>query len=58
MNLTIHFVFTQYRAKLEALTKLIERHQLRPVIDSVFSWDQVVLAHQRLEQGEHGAKLC
>jgi len=32
-NLTIHFVFSpQYRAKLEALTKLIERHQLRPVI--------------------------
>lgn len=57
-NLTIHFVFSpQYRAKLEALTKLIERHQLRPVIDSVFSWDQVVLAHQRLEQGGTRGKI-
>jgi len=46
----------QYRAKLEALTKLIERHQLRPVIDSV-SWDQVVLAHQRLEQGGTRGKI-
>jgi NADPH:quinone reductase-like Zn-dependent oxidoreductase/NADP-dependent 3-hydroxy acid dehydrogenase YdfG len=57
-NLTIHFVLSpQYRAKLEALTKLIERHQLRPVIDSVFSWDQVVLAHQRLEQGGTRGKI-
>lgn len=57
-NLTIHFVFSpQYRAKLEALTKLIERHQLRPVIDSVLSWDQVVLAHQRLEQGGTRGKI-
>jgi NADPH:quinone reductase len=57
-NLTIHFVFSpQYRAKLETLTKLIERHQLRPVIDSVFSWDQVVLAHQRLEQGGTRGKI-
>ncbi|MEH1938399.1 MAG: zinc-dependent alcohol dehydrogenase family protein [Nostoc sp.] len=57
-NLTIHFVFSpQYRAKLEALTKLIERQQLRPVIDSVLSWDQVVLAHQRLEQGGTRGKI-
>lgn len=57
-NLTIHFVFSpQYRAKLEALTKLIERHQLRPVIDSVFSWDQVILAHQRIEQGGTRGKV-
>jgi len=44
----------QYRAKLDALTKPTERHQLRPVIDSVLPWDQVVLAHQRLEQGGTG----
>jgi NADPH:quinone reductase len=57
-NLTIHFVLTpQYRAKLEALTKLIERHQLRPVIDSVLPWDQVVLAHQRIEQGGTRGKI-
>jgi NADPH:quinone reductase len=57
-NLTIHFVLTpQYRAKLEALTKLIERHQLRPVIDSVLPWDHVVLAHQRLEQGRTRGKI-
>lgn len=57
-NLTIHFVFTpQYRAKLDALAKLIERTQLRPVIDSTLSWDQVVQAHQRLERGGTRGKI-
>lgn len=55
-NLTIHFVFTsQYRGKLDALTTLIERNQLRPVIDSVLPWKQIVQAHQQLEhQGKRG----
>ncbi|MEY4519727.1 MAG: hypothetical protein RLZZ499_2327, partial [Cyanobacteriota bacterium] len=57
-NLTIHFVFSpQYRAKLDALTKLIERTQLRPVIDSTLSWDQVIQAHQRLERGGTQGKI-
>lgn len=57
-NLIIHFVFTpQYRAKLDALTKLIERNQLRPIVDSIFSWDQVVQAHQHLERGGTRGKI-
>jgi NADPH:quinone reductase len=57
-NLTIHFVFTsQYRAKLDALTKLIERNQLRPVIDSILPWDRVVEAHQCLERGGMQGKI-
>ncbi|MBD2033841.1 zinc-dependent alcohol dehydrogenase family protein [Leptolyngbya sp. FACHB-321] len=57
-NLTLHFVFTpQYRAKLDALAKLIEHTQLRPVIDSTFAWDQVVQAHQYLERGGTRGKV-
>ena len=57
-NLTIHFVFSpHYRAKLDALTKLIERTQLRPVIDLTMPWDQVVQAHQRLEWGGMRGKI-
>lgn len=57
-NLTIHFVFSPpYRAKLDALTKLIERTQLRPVIDLTMPWDQVVQAHQRLERGGMRGKI-
>ncbi|WP_017313980.1 zinc-dependent alcohol dehydrogenase family protein [Mastigocladopsis repens] len=57
-NLTVHFVFTpQYRAKLDALKYLIERNQLRPVIDSVMPLNQVAQAHQRLEQGGTAGKV-
>jgi NADPH:quinone reductase len=57
-NLTIHFVLTpQYRAKLDALTKLIERTQLRPVIDSTLSWNRIIQAHQRLERGGTQGKI-
>jgi NADPH:quinone reductase len=57
-NLTIHFVFTpQYRAKLDALTKLIERTQIRPVIDSTFSWDRIAQAYQHLERGGTRGKI-
>ena len=57
-NLTIHFVFTpQYRAKLDALRQLIERTQLRPVIDSIMPYEQVMKAHQRLEQGGTRGKI-
>lgn len=57
-NLTVHFVFApQYQAKLNALKRLIEREQLRPVIDSIMPWHQVTQAHQRLEQGGTKGKI-
>ncbi len=57
-NLTIHFVFNpQYVSKLDALRRLIERNQLRPVIDSVFPWRNLIQAHHRLEQGGTKGKI-
>jgi NADPH:quinone reductase len=57
-NLTIHFVFSpQYRDKLDALRSLIERDQIRPVIDSVLPWSDIVQAHQRLEKGRMRGKI-
>lgn len=57
-NLTIHLVFTlQCRSKLDALRRLIERNQLRPVIDSVLPWSEIVQAHHRLEQGGMQGKI-
>jgi NADPH:quinone reductase-like Zn-dependent oxidoreductase len=57
-NLTVHFVFTsQYSDKLNLLRQLIERNQLRPVIDSVLPWTKVAQAHQRLEQGGTKGKV-
>ena len=57
-NLTIHFVFNpQYVSKLDALRRLIERNQLRPVIDSVLPWRNLIQAHHRLEQGGTKGKI-
>jgi len=39
------------RYKLDALRTLIERGQLKPVIDSVVPLSDVAKAHQRLEKG-------
>src|SRR4051794_39639096 len=51
-NVAMHFVFTpQYRARLDGLATLIDRGLLRPVIDSVLPWEQLVEAHERLERG-------
>ena len=57
-NLVLHFVFTpQYRAKLDSLTQLIDRGLLRPVVDSVMPWEQIVQAHERLERGGLRGKI-
>jgi NADPH:quinone reductase len=58
-NLTIHFVLSpQYRDKLDALRNLIERDQIRPVIDLVLPWSDIVQAHQRLEKGGMRGKIA
>ena len=51
-NTTIHFIFTQQnKAKLNALSLLIERGQLKPLMDSVMPLSEVAKAHERVERG-------
>ncbi len=45
------------RFKLDALRVLVERGQLRPVIDTVMDLDQVAEAHRRLEVGGVKGKI-
>jgi len=57
-NLTIHFEMSpRYRFKLDALRTLLERKQIKPVIDSVLPMSQVAEAHRRLEQGGVRGKI-
>lgn len=57
-NLSVHFVFNPVNsAKLDALRQLIEREQLKPVIDSIMPWQQVSQAIQGLEQGGTTGKI-
>jgi NADPH2:quinone reductase len=51
-NTTIYFIFTQQnRGKLDALRVLIERGQVKPLIDSVMPLSEVAMAHERVERG-------
>jgi NADPH:quinone reductase len=51
-NAAYHFVFTrQNRGKLDALTKLIERGLIRPVIGAVLPLARIGEAHELLEGG-------
>jgi NADPH:quinone reductase-like Zn-dependent oxidoreductase len=57
-NLTVHTVFLQRdRMKLKALRDLIEREQLRPVIDEVRPLTEVADAHRRLAEGGVSGKI-
>jgi NADPH2:quinone reductase len=57
-NITLHFLFLpRARYKLDALRTLIERRQLKPVIDSVMSLSEVAKAHQKLEKGRVKGKI-
>ncbi|MFP7726102.1 zinc-dependent alcohol dehydrogenase family protein [Lysobacter sp. D1-1-M9] len=51
-NAAYHFVFTrQNRGKLDALTRLVERGQVKPVIGAVFPLARMGDAHHLLENG-------
>ncbi|NJD60633.1 MAG: NADPH:quinone oxidoreductase [Anaerolineales bacterium] len=57
-NITIYFGFMERaRAKLEALRVLVERQQLKPVIDSVIPLEEVAAGHRQLEAGGVRGKI-
>jgi NADPH2:quinone reductase len=54
-NASYHFVFTrQNRGKLDELSALIERGQLRPHVGAVYALADIPLAHARLERPNNG----
>ncbi|MGC5698577.1 zinc-dependent alcohol dehydrogenase family protein [Pseudomonas sp. NFXW11] len=54
-NASYHFVFTrQNRGKLDELSTLVERGQLRPHVGAVYSLEDMALAHARLESPNNG----
>lgn len=51
-NLTLYFGFMERtEAKIEAIKTLVDRGQLRPLIDSTFPLEQIADAHRKLEAG-------
>src|SRR5215211_9441373 len=58
LNQTIYGVFlTRERRRLDELTRLIERGQVRPLVDEVLPLNEVAKAHERLESGHGGGKV-
>ncbi|ATD09722.1 zinc-dependent alcohol dehydrogenase family protein [Pseudoalteromonas piscicida] len=56
-NACYHFVFTrQNRGKLDELSSLVERGQLKPHIGATYMLSEVGLAHARLEQKANGLR--
>ncbi len=54
-NASYHFVFTrQNRGKLDELSALVERGQLRPHVGAVYSLADIPLAHARLKSANNG----
>ena len=51
-NLTLYFGFMERtEAKIQAMKTLVDRGQLRPLIDSTFPLEQIAQAHRKLEAG-------
>jgi NADPH:quinone reductase-like Zn-dependent oxidoreductase len=57
-NVTIHGVGTGSREMLEEMAQLIDDHGIVPVLDSIYTVDQIHEALQRPEQGEYFGKIC
>jgi NADPH2:quinone reductase len=58
LNQTIYGVLlTRGRRRLDEMTRLIERGQMRPVIDEVLPLNQVARAHERLDSGHGRGKV-
>jgi len=58
-NITLHFLFLERaRYKLDGLRALVEREQLRPVVDSTVPLTDVAEAHRRVEAGGVQGKIA
>jgi NADPH2:quinone reductase len=56
-NASYHFVFTrQNRGKLDELSALVERGQLRPHVGATYALADIPLAHARLESADNGLR--
>ena len=57
-NQTLHGVLLlRERARLDEMTRLIERGQIKPVVDEVLQLNEVGKAHERLESGHGRGKV-
>jgi NADPH:quinone reductase-like Zn-dependent oxidoreductase len=57
-NLRLQGVLVGSRAELEALGRALAAHEVRPVVDRVFPWEEARAAFAHLEAGRHFGKIA
>jgi NADPH:quinone reductase-like Zn-dependent oxidoreductase len=57
-NLRIQGVLVGSRDTFEAMNRAISQHQMRPVIDRVFAFEDAPRAFERMATGSHFGKIC
>jgi NADPH:quinone reductase-like Zn-dependent oxidoreductase len=55
---TVVFFVKTSGALLDGLAKLIEKGQVRPVVEKTYSWDELAEAHRRVETGHVTGKVA
>ena len=57
-NIRLQGVFVGSRDEFEDMNRAIALHQLRPVVDRTFAFDESPAAFEYLASGEHFGKVC
>lgn len=57
-NVRLHGILVGSREMFEEMNQAIAEHKLKPVVDRVFSFDEVHAALRYLETGSHFGKVC
>ncbi|MBI5488779.1 MAG: zinc-binding dehydrogenase, partial [Deltaproteobacteria bacterium] len=55
---TVVFFVKSSGALLDGLAKMIEKGQVRPVVEKTYSWDELAEAHRRVETGRVAGKVA
>ncbi len=56
-NVDLSGIYVGNRSMFERMLTFFETHQIRPVIDTVFPWDEVEEAYSYLESAKHFGKI-
>lgn len=56
-NIRVQGIYVGSRAMFEAMNRAVTLHQLRPVLDRVFSFDETADAFRHMESGAHFGKI-
>ena len=57
-NIRVQGIFVGSREMFEAMNRAIALHQLRPVVDRVFRFNEAQAALRHMESGAHFGKIC